>query len=654
MRNWKRLFHTDQDKNAGLLRQQESVPEIPGAKVLIPWLLQVTKPILGALNISIMARLLDQLLGIFLFAWGGGRIAILGIWVLRHQPIPNDYIWLTLGVMALSALLKGVMHYLEQFAGHYVAFKALELLRREMFLKLTPQSPGGLLQIKSGDILARITTDIDRIEVFFAHTIAPAISAVIIPLLAALFIGIWVTPLGGVAVFLCYLATIGLLCFLGRGEGTQAAQRVLHSKGQVAQSITDSIYGAGEVLGYGLEKIRTIQLRRYQGQVGAYQRSIGGLFAARRAWTQFMQLFSLIMVTLAALPGILSLEVGSVQRGTKVVFLLIALLVVLRSWEVVQGVEDFATAVGNSFASAGRVWQVAHSAPPVKDGHIRLKDKGTQGGKGAADRGLTGEKRAIGVEGLEGKDDTAELGDLVYQDVTFTYPDLGGRLSIKPAVEHLSFRVQAGSWTAVVGRTGSGKSTLVSLLARYWDPDQGTISIGGVTLRDIKLDSLRSKIAIVTQRIQIFSGTLAQNLRLIKPEASDDELWDALEQAGLAAEVRAMPQGINTPISERGETLSGGQRQRISLARALLVNTPILVLDEFSAHLDPELAYRLRKHLKARPGVTILEVTHHLEQIELVDQVVVLDQGRVVEQGAPHALVNKENGYLARLMASRL
>lgn len=115
-----------------------------------------------------------------------------------------------------------------------------------------------------------------------------------------------------------------------------------------------------------------------------------------------------------------------------------------------------------------------------------------------------------------------------------------------------------------------------------------------------------------------------------------------------------MPQGINTPISERGETLSGGQRQRISLARALLVNTPILVLDEFSAHLDPELAYRLRKHLKARPGVTILEVTHHLEQIELVDQVVVLDQGRVVEQGAPHALVNKENGYLARLMASRL
>lgn len=590
-------------------REDASAPAV-GTRQLINWLLQLARPVLKPLYLSAVARLLDQAFGIALITFGVYRICAAVVQITGGTALSSAYLWVSVGVMAVLALLKAVFRYLEQFAGHYVAFKALEILRQEMFKRLVPQSPACMVGAKSGDLLTRITADIDRIEVFFAHTLVPAFSALVIPLAVSILAGFLVSPLSGVLLFLVYLVNLLSLMLLGGGEGNQAADAVGKAQGQVAQSVTDSVNGISEVTGYGLQRARTTQLERYMSIVGAGARPLSSLQALRRALSQSGMYLAALAVIWVGMPS--PGDLAAIPAA------LAATFAVMRSWEVCRGVEDFSTHLDNTFAAARRVWQVANSAPQVASG---------------------------------GKNPPAQPFPIIFEDVSFTYPQSGKQASSRQTLQNISFTISAGSWTAICGATGSGKSTLARLLLRYWDVDSGQILLGDSPLPQLDPQAIRSAIPLVTQRIHIFSASIAENLRLGNPDASEEQLWQVLKIVELDQVVAALPAGLNTRVGRYGGALSGGQRQRLSLARALLNDSPVLVLDEFTAHLEPALAARIRHRVREkRPQATIIEITHTLRQVEEADQVLVLSEGKLAEAGDPEQLL-AQAGELAKLYA---
>lgn len=586
-----------------------SVAEVE-TRQLVNWLLHLARPVLKPLYLSAVARLLDQAFGIALITFGVYRIGAAVVQITGGTALSSAYLWVSVGVMAVLALLKAVFRYLEQFAGHYVAFKALEILRQEMFKRLVPQSPACMVGAKSGDLLTRITADIDRIEVFFAHTLVPAFSALVIPLAVSMLAGFLVSPLSGVLLFLVYLVTLLSLMLLGGGEGNQAADAVGKAQGLVAQSVTDSVNGISEVTGYGLQRARITQLERYMSIVGACARPLTSLQALRRALTQSGMYLAALAVIWVGMPSPVDL--------TAIPAALAAIFAVMRSWEVCRGVEDFSSHLDNTFAAARRVWQVANSDPQVPSG---------------------------------GKNPPAQPFPIIFEDVSFTYPQSGQRISSGEALQDISFTIPAGSWTAICGATGSGKSTLARLLLRYWDVDSGQILLGDCPLPQLDPQAIRRAIPLVTQRIHIFSASIAENLRLGNPDASEEQLWQVLKTVELDQVVASLPAGLNTRVGRYGGALSGGQRQRLSLARALLNDSPVLVLDEFTAHLEPALAARIRHRVREkRPQATIIEITHTLRQVEEADQVLVLSEGKLAEAGDPEQLL-AQAGELAKLYA---
>jgi ATP-binding cassette subfamily C protein CydCD len=235
--------------------------------------------------------------------------------------------------------------------------------------------------------------------------------------------------------------------------------------------------------------------------------------------------------------------------------------------------------------------------------------------------------------------------ELRFDAVSFAYPGRNRR-----ALDAVSFRIPAGASVALVGSSGAGKSTVASLLLRFWDPDEGAVMLGGCDLRHLRLDALRRRIALVAQDTYLFNDTLEANIRLARPEATAADLARAIEQAALAEFVASLPDGLATRVGERGVQLSGGQRQRIAIARAFLKDAPVLVLDEATSHLDAISEAQVRAALDTlMAGRTTLVIAHRLATIRAADMILVLDAGRVIEHGTHAELLTRRGAY-ARLV----
>ena len=569
-------------------------------------LLSITRRVLPPLAASIAARIVFLMIGIALFALGGWAVAGLA---------SGESSWsialVIVCAIGLSAL-KGLARYLEQFAGHFVAFHSLAMLRNYFYDQLEPQAPAGTDRLDSGDIMNRVTKDIDRVEVFFAHTLAPVTTAIIVPILSVVWMGSAVswTLAAVLAPFLLIVGSV--IPFLGSGSTARAARELREARGAIAAHVTDSVQGVREVLAFGAQERREAEMSAIEKRISSGLGIQGRWIALRRGFNQAAVALGVVTVAMVAGSNVLAGTLTLPQAG-------LALGIAMGSFGPVLAVEEFAADLDQAFASAARVFAITDRAPAVADP--------------AEPKPLT-------------------PGDIEFTDVSFAYPTDEEAPAPAPMVlGGVSIRIPAGKRTAIVGASGSGKSTLASLLTRTWDPASGTVTIGGTNVADASLRDLRATVASAPQRPYLFNDTLRANLLLAAPDATDKDLERALEAVDLTDWLATEKDGLDTVVGDMGERLSGGQRQRLALARALLRDAPIYVFDEATSQVDPATEARVREGIaRVAKGRTIVEIAHRISAVRDADQIIVMDAGRVVETGT-YAELRERGGALAALEA---
>src|SRR5712692_4568599 len=548
------------------------------------------------------------------FALGVTRVvALIGVGVLSAlivQALKRGSPWGGLLVaLAIVAPLAGLLHWLESWLAHDMAFRLLTHMRFDLFRKLDALAPAYLVRRRSGDLVAAATNDVELIEYFFAHTITPGFVAILIPagVLATLAVFGWPLALA-VLPFLAYAALSPLL---GRAHIDRLGARSRDAAAELNAHAVDSVQGLSEIVAFQQERARGVAFaERARAWVTARTSMLDDL--TRQG--VFQEAATGLGALAVATTGGWLVASGRLDGGILPLLTLIAISAFVPVWEIAQVARQLADTLG-----AARRLHAVHGEPvPVVDG-----------------RGV-GRPRP-GAPAME------------MRDVRFVYP---GR--VDPALAGVSFEVPAGHTVALVGLSGAGKTTVAALFLRFWDPASGVVRLDGHDVRDYKLDELRARIALVAQDTYLFNDTLRHNIVLAKPGATAAEVATAVAKASLDEFVASLPDGLDTLVGERGAQLSGGQRQRVAIARAFLKDAPILILDEATSHLDAvnEQAVRAALDLLSRDRTTVV-IAHRLSTVRDADRIVVLEEGRVAEMGSHRELLDK-GGLYAHLVSRQL
>ncbi len=560
-------------------------------KVIMPWKGKLTATfILGVLRVV-------AFIGI------GVLSALIVLALKNHEPYGGLAI-----ALAILAPLSGLLHWLESWLAHDMAFRLLAEMRIDAFRKLDALAPAYLTRRRTGDLMALATHDIELVEYFFAHTVAPAFVAILVP---AVVVAALATANGWLAVALVpFLLAVGLSPFLMRKRVDRLGSEAREAAGELGAFAVDSVQGLGEIVAFQQEKPRGDKLDQLS------QRHI----SLRLPFFSELTLQHAILEVLTGLGGLAVVVVGAVlsaQGALDPGLLPLMTILAMAAFLPVSEIAQIGRQLADTLGATRRVYALANEPIPVRDG------PGVPVARGAA---------ALSLE-----------------KVTFTYPGQTRR-----ALSDVSFDIPAGKTVALVGTSGAGKTTTAQLLMRFWDPDSGRILLNGADLKDYKLDALRGLVALVAQDTYLFNDTLRANILIARPEATDSELQAAIEHASLGELVAALPEGLDSPVGERGTSLSGGQRQRVAIARAFLKDAPILILDEATSHLDAVNEQAVRRALDVlKADRTTIVIAHRLSTVRDADLIVVLDEGRVAESGT-HASLLSRGGLYARLVSRQL
>ena len=539
----------------------------------------------------------------------GSSVALIGTsaWLISTAGLHPSVADLGVSVVGVRffGITRGLFRYLERLVSHNVTFRLLARLRVWFYERLEPLAPARLLEYKSGDLLARVIGDVETLENFYVRVLSPSLTAILIGLTVALFFAAFYLPIAFVLIL--FFLILGLILpLLSQNASHGPGGQLIAQRADIQSQLVDGIQGIADLLAFGrgsdrLEQVSNIgkiygETQKQMARINGVHTALGTLFTNLGVW----------LVLLLVIPQVTAGNIKGVMLGTFA-------LMTLASFEAVTPLPLAAQMWNASREAARRLFEVVDAEPAVRE---------------------------TGAKGPE----ISSSNSLQFSGLSFAYPNQSA-----PALQNVTFTLPAGKSVAIVGPSGAGKSTLVNLLLRFWDYESGEIRLGGSSIKDLHQDEVRGQFALVSQNNYFFNTTIRENLRLARRSVRQEEIEAAARAAQIHEFILSLPKGYDTLIGEQGLRLSGGERQRLAIARALLKDSPILLLDEPTANLDPQTEQQVLETLFTTMRTkTSLLITHRLVGLERVDEILVMQDGRIVERGR-HAELLDYKGLYRRL-----
>ena len=554
-------------------------------------LIGLVKPLLHIMLAAIILGTLGYLCAIFLTILAG-QVIVHGLLTgVAGMIVPVDNMWLVftpvktiITVMIVIAVLRGILHYVEQYCNHFIAFKLLAIIRHKVFAALRKLCPAKLEGRDKGNLISIITTDIELLEVFYAHTISPIAIATLTSIIMVIFIGRY-HWLAGVLALAAYLI-VGVAIPMWNGKrGSQKGMEFRTNFGELNSFVLDSLRGLDETIQYGQGEKRKEQMSERSKNLAGMQESLSKMEGSQRSFTN--------MVILLASFGMLALTIWLYDKGTMgFEGILTCTIAMMGSFGPVVALSSLSNNLNQTLASGERVLSLLEETPLVEEipGDVETEHEFT------------------GAEA---------------ENVTFAYGE-------EVILDNYSLKLQPGKITGIHGASGSGKSTLLKLLMRFWDVQDGSVSVDGTDVRKIPTKHLRDMESYVTQETHLFHDSIANNIAIAKPGASREEIMEAAKKASIHDFIMTLPKGYDTEVGELGDTLSGGEKQRIGIARAFLHECPLILLDEPTSNLDSLNEGIILKSLKeSAKKKTVVLVSHRVSTMNVADVVYEMENGRI-------------------------
>lgn len=560
-------------------------------------LIGLVKPLLHIMLAAIILGTLGYLCAIFLTILAG-QVIVHGLLTgAAGMTVPVDNMWLVftpvktiITVMIVIAVLRGILHYMEQYCNHFIAFKLLAIIRHKVFAALRKLCPAKLEGRDKGNLISIITTDIELLEVFYAHTISPIAIATLTSIIMVIFIGRyhWLAGLLALAAYLI----VGVAIPMWNGKrGSQKGMEFRTNFGELNSFVLDSLRGLDETIQYGQGEKRKEQMSERSRNLAGMQEDLSKMEGSQRSFTN--------MVILLASFGMLALTIWLYAKG-EMGFegILTCTIAMMGSFGPVVALSSLSNNLNQTLASGERVLSLLEETPLVEEIPGNVETSGAE----SKEHGFTG----------------AEA-----ENVTFAYGE-------EVILDNYSLKLQPGKITGIHGASGSGKSTLLKLLMRFWDVQDGSVSVDGTDVRKIPTKHLRDMESYVTQETHLFHDSIANNIAIAKPGASREEIMEAAKKASIHDFIMTLPKGYDTEVGELGDTLSGGEKQRIGIARAFLHECPLILLDEPTSNLDSLNEGIILKSLKeSAEKKTVVLVSHRVSTMNVADVVYEMENGRI-------------------------
>lgn len=552
-----------------------------GLKVMYK-LIGLVLPLVHVMIAAITMGVIGFLTAIFIIVLGGvGLLNILGFaTALSLKQV-------IIGIV-ICAVLRGILRYAEQGSNHYIAFKLLALIRHKVFIKLRKLAPAKLEGKDKGNLISIITTDTELLEVFYAHTISPIIIAFITSVIMTIFIGSYNIFLGAIALVAYFIVGV-IIPVWSSNQGDETGQQYRDELGDLNSYFLSSIRGINDIIQYGVGKERLDEINRRTDELETKQKFLLKQEGSNRAVTDTAILLCSMVMLFA---GCILYSKGQVDF-TQVIIPLIALM---SSFGPVVAISNLSNNLFHTIAAGNRVLDLLEEEPAVEE-----------------------------VSGKE----TVEFADMKLENVSFAYDD-------EVILEDFNMEIKKNTIIGIYGKSGCGKSTLLKLLMRFWEVNNGAITIGGKNINEINTSDLRKMQSFVTQDTYLFNDTIANNIGIAKENATMEQIIAAAKKASIHDFIMSLPKGYDSKVGELGGNLSGGEKQRIGIARAFLHDAPMILLDEPTSNLDSlNEGIILKSLMESKENKTIIIVSHRKSTMNIAD--VVLDVEKNSLQGKSRA-----------------
>lgn len=588
-------------------------------------LIGLVKPLLHIMLAAIILGTAGYLCAIFLTILAG-QVIVHGLIAGGEGSVKT-----IITLMLIIAVLRGILHYAEQYCNHFIAFKLLAIIRHKVFATLRKLCPAKLEGRDKGNLISIITTDIELLEVFYAHTISPIAIATLTSLVMVVFIGRY-HWLAGILALAAYLV-VGVVIPMWNGRrGSQIGMEFRTNFGELNSFVLDSLRGLDETIQYDQGEKRKEQMSERSRSLAGMQEKLSKMEGAQRSFTN--------LVILLASFGMLALTVWLYGKG-EIGFegIMTCTIAMMGSFGSVVALSSLSNNLNQTLASGERVLSLLEETPMVEEisGNVDIRTDSDNEISNTSivsentdndirNQNNSPEKEKYILRGIltgRAKNSVNAFSGAEAQHVTFAYEN-------ETILDDYSLKLEPGKITGIHGASGSGKSTLLKLLMRFWDVNQGSVSVDGEDVRKIPTRHLRDMESYVTQETHLFHDSIANNIAVGSPGASREEIIEAAKKASIHDFIMKLPKGYDTEVGELGDTLSGGEKQRIGIARAFLHDSPLILMDEPTSNLDSLNEGIILKSLReAAEKKTVVLVSHRKSTMNIADTVFEMKNGRI-------------------------